>query len=329
MITEITEQDDAPHVAGSDSAWSESYYFAFFGDGISGVSRIGNRPNEGTQDGLLVLFEPDGAVSIIRSKRAISANTGELSVGGFGYTCEDPLRRWRIRYSGPAYRLAQPRALLGEGNGGLAREEIDVQLDLTFTAVQPAAEIHVEGADAAAIMARVAPNHFEQSGLVEGTVLGRPFAGRGHRDKSWGVRDWGAPEMWRWFALPFGDDLAMNVTILRVGGQEIRGGWAWRDGELHGLTDVELETEFAPDGVTQRTFTLRATAGGDRLTIEGTVETVAPLPLPLPNGAAVANEGLASFRLGDGRTTVGIAEYLQRLDDSMHDALVRGAALQY
>jgi hypothetical protein len=135
--------------------------------------------------------------------------------------------------------------------------------------------------------------------------------------------------MWRWFALPFGDDLAMNVTIVRVGGQEIRGGWAWRDGELHGLTDVELDTEFAPDGFSQRTFTLRATAGAEPVTIHGTVETLAPLPLPLPNGAAVVNEGLASFRLQDGRTTVGIAEYLQRLDDSMHDALVRGAALEH
>jgi hypothetical protein len=33
---------------------------------------------------------------------------------------------------------------------------------------------------------------------------------RGNRDKSWGLRKWGGPTMWRWFSINIGDDVAFG-----------------------------------------------------------------------------------------------------------------------
>ncbi|HEY5858109.1 MAG TPA: hypothetical protein VIW24_29805 [Aldersonia sp.] len=322
----IYETDECPHPVGDEPAWSESYYFAFFGDGVSGVSRIGNRPNEGTQDALLVLFE-DEAVTLIRAARPSTENTDELSVGGLEYTCVNPLKQWKIRYRGPAVRFEQPRALLGEP-GEPTRVEVDIDLD--FHAAHAPGELEYDERISREVLERVAAHHFEQSGIVEGTVLGKPFSGRGHRDKSWGVRDWSAPEMWRWFALDFDESFAMNASIVRVDGQEIRTGWAWHKDALHPVRDVALDTEFGPDGHSQKSLVLQVTIDGEPLRVEGVIESIAPLPFPMPDGRAmVVNEALATFRLPDGRTCRGIAEYLQPLDPSCHEALLRGYALQY
>jgi hypothetical protein len=63
----IGERDERPHGAGDEPAWSESYYFAWFPPERSGATRIGNRPNEGTQDVLTVTYDADGAISVVRT----------------------------------------------------------------------------------------------------------------------------------------------------------------------------------------------------------------------------------------------------------------------
>ena len=142
---------------------------------------------------------------------------------------------------------------------------------------------------------------------MSGTIDGEAFDGRGYRDKSWGMRDWSAPELWRWFALPFGPDLAMNAVIVRIAGMDLRGGWAWKDGEVKPVTGVELDTVYGDDGRTQE-------QGGERLRVEGDVVNVAHLPIAAGGRTTLLNEGLTRWSL-DGREALGIAEYLHQLGD--------------
>ena len=190
----IEERDERPHEADDEPAWSESYYFACFSPERSVVMRIGNRPNEGTQDALGFAYDPDGAITFVRAKREEQENTDRLDVGGVRYACEAPMERWRLTADADAVRLANPRLLLGEE--GPRPERTRLTFDLTFVASHPPAELNTEGADGAReLVGRIASGHFEQSGAMTGTIDGEPFEGRGFRDKSWGTRDWTAPEL--------------------------------------------------------------------------------------------------------------------------------------
>jgi hypothetical protein len=309
----IADADERPHEAGGEPTWSESYYFAWFSPERSGFTRIANRPNEGSQDVLVGAFAPDGSITLARHKREERGNTDRLDVGGVQYVCEEPLARWRITCDAEAIRLPSPRALLGED--GAPPEPTRLALDLAFAAEQPAAETETSGPEPLLELVRsIAAGHFEQSGTMTGTIDGAPFEGRGYRDKSWGMRDWSAPELWRWFALPFGPDLAMNAVIVRVAGMDLRGGWAWKDGEVKPVTGVDLDTVYDDDGRTQREVALSLEVDGAPLRVRGEVVNVAHLPIAAGGKTTLLNEGLTRWEL-DGREALGIAEYLHQLGD--------------
>ena len=105
----IGEADERPHEQGSEETWSESYYFAWFSPERSGITRIANRPNEGTQDVLVVVYDADGSITLARHKREEEENTDTLDVGGVQYRCEEPMKRWRITASADGLRLPSPR----------------------------------------------------------------------------------------------------------------------------------------------------------------------------------------------------------------------------
>jgi hypothetical protein len=311
----IGQRDERPHEPGDESAWSESYYFAWFSPERSGATRIGNRPNEGTQDVLVVTWDADGAITVARSKRDEPTNSDRLEVGGVTYACEAPLERWRLTCDADAVRLPNPRLLLGEE--GPRPEQTRLTFELAFDACQPAAELNSEGPEETIErVSRIASAHFEQSGTMSGMLDGEPFEGRGYRDKSWGTRDWSAPELWRWFAMPFGDDLAMSVFMASFGGQEVHGGWAWMDGSLHRVGHpVLVDTVFGEDGRTQKGVDLSFSVNGERVELHGDVLNVAHVPYPTGDKTSLLNEGLARWRFGD-RETLGIAEYLHQLGEA-------------
>jgi hypothetical protein len=311
----IGEADERPHEQGSEETWSESYYFAWFSPERSGITRIANRPNEGTQDVLVVVYDADGSITLARHKREEEENTDTLDVGGVQYRCEEPMKRWRITASADGLRLPSPRVLLGEEGG--SPEPARLELDLVFEAEQPPAETAQNGPEELLELVRkIAAGHFEQSGTMTGTIGGERFEGRGYRDKSWGMRDWSAPELWRWYAMPFGPDLAMNAVLVRIGGHDLVGGWAWRGGDVQPITGVEIDTGYGDDGRSQETVALELTiADGERVSVRGEVVNIAHLPIAADGRTTLLNEGLARWRLEDGRETLGIAEYLHQLGD--------------
>jgi hypothetical protein len=262
---------------------------------------------------LVVTYDADGAITLVRSKREERTNTDHLEVGGVSYVCEAPLERWHLTCDAAAIRVPNPRLLLGEE--GPRPERTRLTFEFAFDACQPPAEINSRGADEAVEqVGRIARGHFEQSGTMTGTIDGVPFEGRGFRDKSWGSRDWSAPELWRWFAMPFGDDLAMNAFLVRFAGEELQGGWAWKDGAMHQISDLRLDATYGEDGRTHETVDLSFSVDGERLEVHGDVVNVAHVPIAADGKAALLNEGLTRWRLGD-RETLGIAEYLLQLGD--------------
>ncbi|MBL8589898.1 MAG: hypothetical protein JNK46_15305 [Methylobacteriaceae bacterium] len=106
-----------------------------------------------------------------------------------------------------------------------------------------------------------ADNRLEQSGRVKGFI---EWAGRridfdriGHRDHSWGVRHWQAPQHWKWLVAyaPDGSRI-VNAWLWNARGASGVGGYVVRCGELTPIARVEQAAVF-DDDMTQRSIEAR------------------------------------------------------------------------
>lgn len=315
------------HPVLGDAAWSESYYFNFVDPDskIGMFTRMGFRPGNGWADALHVIYLEGRRVAFTYGRRDIgqdlSAYDGDLSAGSLTLTCVEPHKTWHLDYDGPAQDIADAEILL---------ERSKLRPDGWFKPATMKMHLVFECLTEPHYAASGERGHFEQSGLVTGTITiddeTHEVRGYGVRDKSWGPRDWGAadredssadskvPEgpapFVNWFSMNFGDHAAMGGSCFRHKDGVIRGeGWMQRDGRSLDLKDVVIESEYKPDSIVHTAVKLTATTSeGEAIEIEGDVSCVCPTKIPMPGGATFVNEGLAEFRWGD-RVGHGIAEH--------------------
>lgn len=326
---------DFAHDVEGDSAWSESYYFNGYDPSVDAglFTRIGVRPNEGTMDVGLSVWLPGNRIANVRAVREQTEMTdSDLAVGGVRYERIEPMRRWRLT----ADADAEVHDLDGDVTPGSGRSG-RVALDLTFAALIPAVGTDGLGRErrsddtAASTATTVGKGHLEQSGTWSGSIaLGDerwtidPTTARGNRDKSWGPRRWGGPQMWRWFSINIpGDapgDAGTNFGGIRIGtpAGDLHRGWVWHEGEAVSIRAWDVTTEVADDGVTHRVSHVRATDKRGRThELRGDILRVYGLPHRTGDRTTVVNEGLARWTY-QGRTGYGISEYLHQLDDDGH-----------
>lgn len=90
----------------------------------------------------------------------------------------------------------------------------------------------------------VANDRFEQAGRVTGvlTLGGReiPFDTMGHRDHSWGTRDWGIAQHWKWLEAQTGPDTAVHFWDMEALGRNLLRGYVQRDGRMAEVTAVDV-----------------------------------------------------------------------------------------
>jgi hypothetical protein len=119
-----------------------------------------------------------------------------------------------------------------------------VGVNLRFDAIHPA---YAYGGHPKGCPNMVADNRFEQSGLVKGavTIDGRviPFDYTGHRDHSWGHRDWPAIQHWRWFEGQAGPDLAVHFFEIHSEGIFHLRGYIYKDGIVSEIRSVDFDYE--------------------------------------------------------------------------------------
>ncbi|MGH9110944.1 MAG: DUF7064 domain-containing protein [Acidimicrobiales bacterium] len=315
---------DFAHEVEGDSAWSESYYFNAYDPAVDAglFTRIGVRPNEGTIDVGLSVWLPGDRIANVRGVREQRVMTDDdLAVGGVRYQRLEPMRRWRLTAEADAEVLD----LASPSNGGQTRP---IALDLLFESLIPAIGTDGQGRSArsagtaASTATTVGKGHLEQAGRWSGTIRcdGETWtldaaSARGNRDKSWGPRRWGGPQMWRWFSINVGDDVHFGGIRIGTPAGDLHRGWVWRDGEATSIRDWEVSSELADDGVTHRVSHVRATDKRDRVhELRGDVLRVYGVPHKTGDRYTVVNEGLARWTY-EGRTGYGISEYLHQLDD--------------
>ena len=141
-----------------------------------------------------------------------------------------------------------------------------------------------------------------------------PSSARGNRDKSWGPRRWGGPQMWRWFSINIGDDVHFGGIRIGTPAGDLHRGWVWRDGAATSIRRWDVRTELADDGVTHRVSHVTATDKAGRThELRADVLRVYGVPHKTGERSTVVNEGLARWTY-EGRVGHGISEYLHQLD---------------
>jgi len=319
----LDDSHDFAHAVEGDTAWSESYYFNGY-DPVADVglfTRIGVRPNEGTIDVGLSLWLPGDRIANVRGVREQRVMTDDdLDVGGVRYERVEPMKVWHLTADADAHVLDLGwRAEPTRGH---------VTMDLTFTALCPPVGTDGTGrserADdtSASTATTVDKGHLEQAGTWSGTVgLDAdtwhldPATARGNRDKSWGPRRWGGPQMWRWFSINIDDGTHFGGIRIGTPAGDLHRGWVWRDGEATSITRWDVRSELADDGVTHKVSHVTATDKAGRThKLRGEILRVYGVPHRTGERSTVVNEGLARWTY-EGRTGYGISEYLHQLDD--------------
>jgi hypothetical protein len=139
-------------------------------------------------------------------------------------------------------------------------------LSATFTGTHEAFD-YAQNADGCP--AFIADNRFEQSARVTGELVldGRtiPFDTTGHRDHSWGTRDWDTIQDWKWVSAQAGHGVSLNVMQLHARGETTRHGYVFRDRALEPVVDVRTRAEY-DDNWWQTALHLTVTDAGGRQT---------------------------------------------------------------
>jgi hypothetical protein len=123
----------------------------------------------------------------------------------------------------------------------------------------------------------IAPQHFEVSGRVRGTVqAGRrrwEVDGLFHRDRSWGIRHWSTVLASRWCVGTVGPELSFSLAAyVSDKGNVNRAGYAVRHGRAEALRDIDVVVHQEVDGLSFRGASARARlSDGSALAIESEV----------------------------------------------------------
>jgi hypothetical protein len=93
----------------------------------------------------------------------------------------------------------------------------------------------------------MADERFEQSGRASGVlrVGGReiPFDTLGHRDHSWGTRDWNMSQHWKWLEAQAGETAVHLFEFHPLGRTHLRG-YVYRDGVMAEVTGADVDFEL-------------------------------------------------------------------------------------
>ncbi len=92
-----------------------------------------------------------------------------------------------------------------------------------------------------------ATNRYEQSAVIRGKMtrdgVTTTFDGPGHRDHSWGRRDWDAIHHYKWLSI-VGADRAANIMVALVEGETIYNGYVFVDDKVSPVVSADVKTEY-------------------------------------------------------------------------------------
>jgi hypothetical protein len=278
-----------------DKRWRESYFFNVTDprSGVTLITTIGMLPNRKRTTGFLLIMK-DGKALMFKLLAELKRPRPE---------------RYRYKLKGLEYSV--------EGAGWRIRfRSRRCDLDVLFTPLNRVYAYMDEASDG--VFKCMGSQHYEQFGTFEGAivldgatmVLGPCF---GHRDHSWGLRDWAAVDRYRLFCMTFHKDLAINLWEGRIGDTEFTKGYVYDGVRNTPIVGSKVVTRYRKDGrIPERaTITVEDKSGREHV-IRAEVLWVVPFPLK----GSVLYETVTRMRCG-GMEATGLLEYLYHEERTM------------
>lgn len=293
--------------------WSESWYFNFIDEkaGIDWVTRISYNSFDLKSNVLSVLF--------VDNEPKVYVNRMKLD--------EIPEDKWNLDKK-VKYELIKPHS-----EWKLTYEDRLFDLNLVWkNRFDPFS--YLEGVDLIEyldeyidLIGKASQQHYEQGGIVKGTLKFkktdeiREINCLGHRDHSWGVRQWEVVDKWNWISAQF-EDKTVNIAKVIVGKNILVSGFISTDQGNVRVSNVEINTEFEEykdkfGGKKKRpkTSSFKITdVDNNEYLIRSKRRTSIDLPVPIESEVkTVISEQVHNFSINDSEYSgTGISEYLYK-----------------
>jgi hypothetical protein len=193
------------------------------------------------------------------------------SVDGIAVPEDRRFADWRV---GPLW-LAHGERTEGRFAGEAA------SIEFSFDGTHPA---YNYGAHPDGPLPWMAEDRYEQSGRWRGMLRVNggeiTFDTVSHRDQSWGIRDWGVCQHYRWLQANAGPEVSINFTQDCVLGHVNVRGYVYRDGELAQITRLDCDYNLGEDMVHTTLDAVIQDDAGRTTTIRG--RTYAHMEFPFP-----------------------------------------------
>lgn len=164
-------------------------------------------------------------------------------VGGLSLQLHDALKTATVRYKS---------------------DQVEVEYDFTALHQAYAYSAHPQGCPA-----WMADDRFEQQGKIKGRIVTAnseiEFEALSLRDHSWGTRDWGVNQHWKWVHVQSGEAYGVHFWKLFALGKAHLCGYVIRDGHMAQVTQV-IEQFSCHEGLVPRAVSAEVTDSAGRVT---------------------------------------------------------------
>ena len=307
-VFEIREKDEFKHEQRKyPEHHNESWYFNFidFHANIHMVTRVGYRMGAKELEVMLLLVV-DGDTKEYFNLVKIEGYPKEDIYGDNKVKCEclELMKKWRITYNDE-------------------RCEVNVVFEgrfkpyLYMSQEDPRETLKKYGME---ILKVAATKHYEQgmnaTGVVKLKEKGQVKEVRqincyGHRDHSWGIRNWILIDKWNWMACQF-DDCTINSARVEVFGKIITRGFISTAEKQEPVTNVEVETEYGHEGNESipKSSSFKITTPTRQFIIKSNTCKSLYIQRPTERGLTEVYEQIVEFEM-EGKKGYGISEYMK------------------
>lgn len=289
-LDDIHHLHEQAHGGGvyDDRLWRESYYFNMTDSesGISLISTIGLLPNRKLLTGFVLIIDHGKIVllkPLVKCKKPIF-NDYCFAVRDLEYSLVGI--KWRIKYDIGKYKF-----------------------NILFQPINKIYQYITSASDR--VFNRIGTQHYEQFGMFEGDM---ELSGRkikigpcfGHRDHSWGIRDWSSVARYRLFCCAFSKKFAFNLWEGLINGRRFLKGFVF-DGEqnLEIIKSSVISSYRNSNGEPDGALVSIVDDSGQQWKIKCETQ----ITLPIPPSRSILYETIAKMRTGD-KVGYGLLEYL-------------------
>ena len=310
------------HTPGPHMEWNESYYLCFSDrrNRLSGMTRLGFKPNRGEASTFLLLFLPDGSVAGFQGAEKMGHYPASLEACGMAHTRQRD-GTWRYRFTGGAAVVRDPADFPKiRENPKLITRLAPVSIDLSFTPLHETYEYseHMTP-ESREIGRKSGDEHWEQVAKICGEVRVGEEVYRltdviGQRDHTHGVRDWTGVGSWLYYVVWFDEGLAVNPAAIVLDDDRLSvGGFLWKGGRNTPIVGLRILDQQFKNGVIPVCSTLELTdANGERHILRGRAGPIVPIPFfDERQGLSILAQGFGEYELDGVKGGYGTYETLR------------------